>query len=358
MRIFTGRKMKIKTTTIGAYPKPEYLPAFDWFSFGNNKDVTNPTEHYDSALETMGNKADELFEQAVKDVISDQEEAGIDILTDGEVKRENYIHYHCRHLDGIDFHDLTEKAIRGGTYTPLLPTITGPVRSKQHFLPNDWKIAQKYTKRTVKMTLPGPMTLGDTVADKYYENPKKRGSEIASALNKEVLALVDAGCTDIQIDEPLFARRVQDALDYGFGHLESCFEGVPDNVTRTVHMCCGYPDRLDNFEYPKAPKECYFELAEAIDSSSIDAISIEDAHRQNDLSLLDPFKYTTVIFGVVSVAVSRIETVKEITDRLTEAIKHIDAERIIAAPDCGLGLLNRDLAMAKLKNLCQAARDI
>ena len=166
------------------------------------------------------------------------------------------------------------------------------------------------------------------------------------------LGLAPAGCTQIQIDEPVFARRVGEALDYGFSQLERCFEGLPNTVTRNVHMCCGYPERLDIPDYPKAPKECYFELAEAIEDSCIDAISIEDAHRQNDLALLTPFKTTKVILGVVCVARSRIETVDEIQDRLFEALKYIDSERLIAAPDCGLGLLGQELALAKLKNLC------
>ncbi len=350
--------MSLLTTTIGAFPKPDYLPEFDWFQVGDHKDTGDPTEHYEAALSAMGDDAEALFQRAAGDVIGDQVAAGIDIPTDGEVRRENYIHYHCRHLDGIDFQRLTEKAIRGGPYKPMLPTITGPVGARAPFLPHDWKVAQAFTDRPVKVTLPGPMTLGDTVADDYYNDPVARGADIAVALNAEVLALAEAGCTHIQIDEPVFARRVRDALDFGFGHLERCFDGLPDGVTRTVHMCCGYPDHMDDVEYPKAPKECYFELAEAIDASCIDAISIEDAHRQNDLSLLDPFKTTTVILGVVAVAKSRIETVDEIRDRLTAAMKHIDAERLVAAPDCGLGLCGRDLAMAKLTNLCQAAKGV
>ncbi len=350
--------MGLLTTTIGAYPKPDYLPEFDWFQRGKSKDLNDLTEYYDAAMADMGNNAEDLFVRAAGDVIADQVEAGIDIPTDGEVRRENYIHYHCRHLDGIDFQRLTEKPIRGGTYVPRLPTITGPVRAKAPFLPHDWKAAQAFTDLPVKVTLPGPMTLGDTVADDFYDDPVARGADIAAALNAEVLALAEAGCTQIQIDEPVFARRVPEALEFGFDHLERCFQGVPAGVTRTVHMCCGYTDVLDNPDYPKAPPDSYFELAEAIENSCIDAISLEDAHRQNDLSLLDPFNTTTVIFGVVAVVNSRVETVDEIRERLAAALEHIDPERLIAAPDCGLGMLGRELAMAKLGNLCEAAQGL
>ncbi|MEE2699286.1 MAG: cobalamin-independent methionine synthase II family protein [Pseudomonadota bacterium] len=350
--------MKLTTTTIGAYPKPNYMPIFDWFQLEGGKNPECFTALYDEAINKMGTNAENIFVRAARDVIADQEKAGIDIPTDGEVRRENYIHYHCRHLDGIDFEKLTKKEIRNSTHTVRLPTITSKIYARESFLPHDWLAAQASTELPVKVTMPGPMTIGDTVADAYYENPKARGADLAKALNAEVLALAEAGCTQIQIDEPVFARRVGEALDYGFSQLERCFEGLPNTVTRNVHMCCGYPERLDIPDYPKAPKECYFELAEAIEDSCIDAISIEDAHRQNDLALLTPFKTTKVILGVVCVARSRLETVDEIQTRLCEALKYIDSERLIAAPDCGLGLLGQELALAKLENLCQAAQSL
>ena len=303
----------------------------------------------------MGGESEALFVRAALSVISDQISAGIDIVTDGEVRRENYIHYHCRHLDGIDFEVLTEKDVRG-VYKARLPTITGPVKARAPFLPHDWKAAQSLSERPVKVTLPGPMTIGDTVADTFYDDPKKRGAGLAVAVNKEILALAEAGCQHIQIDEPLFARKVDDALDFGFDNLEACFHNCPDSVVRTVHMCCGYPDKLDNLDYKKAPQDCYFKLAEAIDRSCIQAVSIEDAHRPNDLSLLEMFTNTTVIFGVIAIAKSRVETTDEIEARLREALNHIDAERLMASPDCGLGFLGQELAVQKLSNMYEAAR--
>ena len=202
------------------------------------------------------------------------------------------------------------------------------------------------------------MTVSDTNCDAFYNDPIKLGADIATALNQEVLALAEAGCKYIQIDEPLFARKPQEALDYGFENLERAFHGCLDHVERTVHMCCGYPDRLDHPNYPKADPDSYFRIADAIEDSSIDAVSFEDAHRPNDLSLLERFKTTSIIFGVVAIAKSRVEPVEEIRDRLQLALNHIDAERLIAAPDCGLGLLGRDLAVAKMNNLCSAASSV
>jgi 5-methyltetrahydropteroyltriglutamate--homocysteine methyltransferase len=141
-------------------------------------------------------------------------------------------------------------------------------------------------------------------------------------------------------------------------HLERAFHRCPGQVIRTLHMCCGYPDRLDNPDYPKADPQAYLLLADALEYSSIRAVSIEDAHRHNDLTLLEKFSRTTVIFGAVAIARSRIEAVEEIRERLLHALQHIDAERFIVAPDCGLGLLGRDKALAKLRNMSMAARSI
>ena len=173
-----------------------------------------------------------------------------------------------------------------------------------------------------------------------------------------MLALADAGCRHIQIDEPLFARKPAEALDYGFDNLEKAFHKCPKHVTRTVHMCCGYPDRLDHPDYPKADQDAYHQLVDAVDYSCIDAVSFEDAHRPNNLRLLEGLTRTTAILGVVAIAKSRVETADEIEERLKAALSHIDKERLIAAPDCGLGLLSREQAIQKLTNLCEAAKRV
>lgn len=350
--------MRLTTTTIGAYPKPDFLPIIDWFRAGAGPDAGDPTRDYEPALAGMGDRAEAVIGRAVKQVVAEQVEAGVDIPTDGEVRRENYIHYHCRHLDGMDFSVLTRKAARGGSYNADLPTITGPIRAQAPFLPDDWRLAQSFTERPVKITMPGPMTIADTTVDHHYGDEARLGADLAAALNVEARALAAAGCRHIQIDEPVFARKPDRALRFGIDHLERCFHGLPEGVTRTVHICCGYPDRLDREDYPKADPAAYHDLADAIDRSCVDAVSIEDAHRPNDLALLERFARTTVILGVVAIAKSRIEPVDEIRDRLNAALDHIDSQRLVAAPDCGLGLLSRELTRAKLANLCVASHDL
>ena len=347
--------MSMLTTTIGAYPKPAYVRLPDWFAQPGGTPIADPTRDWAGAMAALGRDPEPILARGVRSAVGDQVEAGIDIPTDGEIVRENYIHYHCRHLDGVTFDRLEEKALRNDAYRAHLPTIVGPITAGAPFLPFDYRRAQSCTDRAVKLTMPGPMTIADTTVDLFYGDTCALGRDVADALNREVLALAAAGCRHIQIDEPLFARKSDEALSYGIEHLERAFHGCPEHVTRTIHMCCGYPDRLDSDDYPKADPGSYFRLASALDEAEIDAVSIEDAHRPNDLSLLEAFARSTVILGVVAIAKSRVETTGEIRNRLRDALAHIDPHRLIAAPDCGLGLLGRDLARRKLTNLCRAA---
>lgn len=357
--------MAITTTCIGSYPKPSYLPLRDWFQEINGLTnqagvITSNASAYYKAGTTKISAADEtLYVKATEEAVRDQRQCGIKIPTDGEQRRENYIHYHCRHLNGFNFHDLTERTLRDGAYHAALPTIVGEIAPKSgHFLDSDYRIAQRFTSQPVKITVPGPITIIDSCADQHYGNNRRLAFDIAAALNVEIHALADAGCRYIQIDEPLFVRNLTDALDFGIACLERCFEGIAESVTRTVHICCGYPNHLDDSAYHKADPSCYFSLAKALDSAAIDQISIEDAHRHNDLTLLEHVRDKTVILGCLAIANSRIEAIDEIAARLTEALEHIDRDRLIAAPDCGLAMLGRERALSKLKALCAAAESV
>ncbi len=350
--------MSIQTTCLGSWPKPDYVPIRDWFQVEHGLAATGAdvTRGYTEFMAGEDAGVEVLLQRATREAVENQVTCGIDIPTDGEQRRENYIHYHCRHLDGFDFRNLTARTLRDGAYTTELPTISGPVSPKGHnFLHKDFEVAQGFTDRPIKITVPGPTTIMDTTANEFYKDERQLAFDLADALNFEIRALADAGCRYIQVDEPLFARNIERALDYGVECLDRCFDGVPEGVTRAMHMCCGYPGHLDDEEYHKADPSCYFRLAEAVDGSSVDQISIEDAHRHNDLGLLERFRKSTVIFGAIAIAQSRVETVEEITARLNSALEHIDRDRLIAAPDCGLAMLGRELAMTKLKNLCAAA---
>ncbi|MGI9621720.1 MAG: cobalamin-independent methionine synthase II family protein [Acidimicrobiales bacterium] len=342
----------IPTTTIGGFPKPPYVPVTDWFT----KPDGDYTGAYLTELESAGEEAEALLDRATVQVVIDQVEAGIDVPTDGEVRRENYIHYLCRSMEGFSFERLTEAELRGTT-NALLPTIVDQIGPGTTSLVRDFQVAQACTDRPVKMTLPGPMTIIDTTVNGHYGDARKLSDDLATALNVHVLSLVSAGCRYIQIDEPLMARKPDIALEYGIEHLAACFEGVPSHVTRVVHACCGYPNRLDQEDYLKAPRQSYLDLAGALDRGQFDMISIEDAHRHNDLeALLPKFSNTTIVLGVIAIARSRIEAIDQIVSRLEAARVHLPADRLVAAPDCGLGYLSRELAVAKLRVLTEAAR--
>jgi len=341
----------MKTTTIGSYPKPSYLKISDWFQSNDNS-----PEDWEKAWSLLGNKKDELIKKACQEVIKEQDKAGIDIITDGEVRRENYILYHCRHLKGIDFSKLIKKVVRSDSYESWFPTITSKVTAGESFLPKEWKMSQSFTKLPIKITIPGPMSISDNVSNEYYSNSKTMGIDLGNAIKSEIKRLVDIGCKYIQVDEPLFARKPSEAIDYGIDNLERCFHGWPKDIVNIVHICCGYPDVLDDEDYPKAPLESYWEISESLNSSIIDEISLEDAHRNNNLDLLDKFGSKTIILGVVKIASSEIESEEKIKQRVRQALEHIDKRRLILAPDCGLGLLPRKLCLQKLKIITKVAK--
>ena len=349
----------LETTTIGAFPKPEYVPIRDWFDLARQTGGMNTSKTtFQYSLDVKKNKDahEALFTRAAKEILGIQLRAGISIPTDGEVRRENYIHYHCRHLSGFDFENLEHRILRDGAYETDLPTISGRIKhSGESYSAHDYQASQNVSSKPVKFTLPGPLTIMDTTADCFYDNRPKLNAALAETINKEILSLVEAGCRYIQVDEPLFARNVKDALDFGMEGLERCFHGLPKSITRIVHMCCGYPDHLDDVNYKKADPLSYHQLSQSIDEAAFDQISIEDKHCCNDLRLLERFKHKTVIFGSVAIAASRLETVREVVLRLKSVLNHIDRSRLVIAPDCGLGLLSAKLAEDKLRVMCQAA---
>ncbi len=351
--------LPIETTTIGAFPKPDYVPIQDWFDLARQTGGMNTpetTRRYSEDIRKNRDAHEGQFLKAIKQIIEIQLKSGISIPTDGEVRRENYIHYHCRHLNGFDFNSLENRVLRDGAYQTDLPAIRSLIKHPGHsYSVHDYLASQTLSSRPVKFTLPGPLTIMDTTADCFYQNRRKLNTDLAETINKEILSLVQAGCKYIQVDEPLFARSVKDALDFGMEGLERCFHNVPKSVTRIVHMCCGYPDHLDDDDYKKADPISYHQLSDAVDEAEFDQISIEDKHCCNDLTLLEKFKNKTVIFGAVAIASSRLESIEEVRERIQAATNHIDRERLVIAPDCGLGLLTPKLAEDKLRVMCQAA---
>jgi 5-methyltetrahydropteroyltriglutamate--homocysteine methyltransferase len=347
----------IPTTTIGAYPKPADAPVPMWSKMGEQRRAA-PTLVYDALMGDQSAETKLTIDRMTRDAVREQVDCGITIPTDGEIRREHYVYYHCRHVKGIDFRDLSEQSMRDGSWVARVPTVTSKLAAGSAFLTDDWRVAQSATDREVKITVPGPLTISDTIANEHYASRPDLARALAGVLNVEIKRLAEAGCTWIQVDEPLFARQVDEALAFGVECVERCFAGVGPEVNRAVHICCGYPAGLDDPRPAKADPASYFALAGALDAANVDAVSIEDAHRPNDLGLLELFGNTTIILGLIDIAKSQVESVENLRTRIGAALEHIDAGRLIVAPDCGLALLPRQLATAKLRNLATAARSL
>ena len=360
----------MKTTVIGSYPKPPYLKIPDWFSSSDIKDINDINEDKDKETsltcqtnELIKKENQEQLEpiilRAIEDVIKEQTDIGIDIITDGEIRRENYIYSFCRSLTGIDFENLTENIMRNGAYKINCPTVVSELSYQPELYQSDeWlisnKIAEKHGK-ILKYTLPGPMTICDSISDIYYNNDKQLCKDLAKLIRREILHLKEIGCRYIQIDEPLFARKSEIALEWGIDLLDMIVKDISD-IHFTVHICCGYPMYLDQTDYKKAPNCSYSRLAERLDRSKLDAISIEDKHCHLDLTFLEMIKNKTIVFGVIAIAKSKIETVDEIKKRISEVLEYIDKDRLIIAPDCGLGYLPHDILYQKLNNMVEAVK--
>ena len=317
-----------------------------------------PTMVYDSLVGDQSAETKRTLDRMTRDAVREQVACGITIPTDGEIRREHYVYYHCRHVLGIDFRHLSEQTMRDGSWVARVPTVTSKLEPRPPFLSDDWRVAQSATDREVKITVPGPLTICDTIANEYYASRPDLARALADVLNIEIKRLAEAGCRWIQVDEPLFARRVDEALAFGVECVERCFAGVGPEVNRAVHICCGYPVSLDDPHPAKADSASYFALSGALDAADVDAVSIEDAHRPNDLRLLELFGHTTIILGLIDIAKSHVESVESLRARMAAALEHIDADRLIAAPDCGLALLTRQLATDKLRNLATAAQSL
>jgi len=177
--------MPISTCTIGAYPKPDYVPISDWFREKSTV-AKDPTKALDDCIDCQDPQVEEVLDRATREVVLEQAKLGIDVPTDGEVRRENYIHYHCRKLTGVDFAHLTPKDMRDGQWTVAVPTISGPVKAGNGFLVRDWRVAQAVTDNPVKITMPGPMTIIDSTYNSFYEDERKLAVDLATAINRVV----------------------------------------------------------------------------------------------------------------------------------------------------------------------------
>ncbi len=325
----------LPTTVVGSYPKPLWL--------------SNPYGILFGGWRLRAEVLREGQDDAVALAIRDQERAGIDIVSDGEQRRDNFVFYFTRNLDGFDFAHPLKRRLRGSQREFEAPRIVGPVGRSRPLAADDVRFLRANTDRPIKMSIAGPMTIIDTSHDVHYRDNRALAMDLAAAINAELQEWASLGCDVVQIDEPAFTRYPHFVRDWGAEALNRCVEGVG---TKTgVHVCYGYP-----VDGSKMREHGYEEVLPYLTGSAVDQISLECAAPGLDASLLRLCQGKDVVFGVIDIGSTEVEKPDAVAGRISEALNFIPAERLLPAPDCGLVLLDRTLARAKLKALGEGAR--
>jgi 5-methyltetrahydropteroyltriglutamate--homocysteine methyltransferase len=284
-----------------------------------------------------------------------QEDAGIDIVGDGEQSRQHFVHGFLEAVDGIDFNKRVEMGIRNDRYKAMCPTVVGELRLRHRVHQREARLARAHTTRKVKFTLPGPMTIVDTIADAHYGDRVKMAFAFAGLLNEEIRGLAADGVDVIQFDEPAFNVYVDAAAAWGIEALHRAMEGVA--CTSAVHICYGYGITA-NIEWKATlgtEWRQYEKFFPALAKSRIDQVSIECINSHVPMSVLKLLGDKGVQLGVIDVATDKIETPKEIAAVIGKAAEFIPAQKIIAGTNCGMAPMRREIAALKLEALGRGA---
>jgi len=330
-----------KTAIAGSLPKPNWLAETEklW-----------PEWKFDG---------DELL-QAKADAtllwIKAQEDAGLDVIGDGEMARQHFVHGFVEHVEGIDFDNKVTMGIRNNRYDAQVPQVVAPLRLKGRVHEFEARIARAHTKKKLKFTLPGPMTIVDTVADRYYGDRVKMAMAFAELLNQEALALQADGVDIIQFDEPAFNVYMDEAADWGVKALERAVQGL--TCTTAVHICYGYGIEANNKWKETLGEEWrqYEKVFPALAQSSIHQVSLECMHSHVPMEMMKLLEGKDVMVGVIDVASEVVETPEEIADTIGQALQYVPKNHLIACTNCGMAPMNRNIAEAKLKALAEGAK--
>ena len=284
-----------------------------------------------------------------------QEDCGIDIVCDGEQARQHFVHGFLERIEGIDFTNKVEMGIRNDRYKAMVPQVVAPLRLKGRVHAMEAKAARAHTKHKLKITLPGPMTIIDTVADRYYGDKVKMAFAFAECLNAEARALEQDGVDVIQFDEPAFNVFMRDVTDWGIEALHRASAGL--TCKTAVHICYGYGIKA-NVDWKNSLGDewrQYEEIFPALANSRIDQVSVECRNSRVPISLLSLLKGKDVLVGVIDVATDEIETPEDVAATIEQVMRYVPKERIIACTNCGMAPMKRDIAEAKLKALGEGA---
>jgi 5-methyltetrahydropteroyltriglutamate--homocysteine methyltransferase len=284
-----------------------------------------------------------------------QEDAGIDIVGDGEQARQHFVHGFLEQVEGIDFDKRVEIGIRNDRYKAMCPTVTGPLRLRARVHQREARLARAHTTRKLKFTLPGPMTIVDTIADAHYGDRVKMAFAFADLLNQEARGLAADGVDVIQFDEPAFNVYMDAAADWGIEALHRAIDGVA--ATSAVHICYGYgiPANIEWKATLGTEWRQYEKFFPALANSRIDQVSLECINSHVPMSVLGLLTGKDVLIGVIDVAADRIETPEEVAAVIGKAAEFVPAQKIIACTNCGMAPMRREIAANKLEALARGA---
>ncbi len=287
--------------------------------------------------------------------LKEQEAAGVDIVTDGEQSRQHFVHGFLEYVDGIDFEHKVKMGIRDNRYDAMVPVVVGPLRLKGRVHEADAKLLRANTKKKIKITMPGPMTIVDTLADRHYGDKVKLAMAFAALLNQEARALVRDGVDVIQFDEPAFNVYMSDVVKWGVKALERAARGL--KCTTAVHICYGYGIKanLDWKETLGGEWRQYEKIFPALAKSSIDQVSLECIHSKVPAELMALLKGKDVLVGVIDVASDKVETPREVAATIGRALRYVPKNRLFPCTNCGMAPMDRDIARAKLHALAEGA---
>jgi len=326
----------ITTTVAGSLPKPAWLaePEMIW-----------------APWKLQGDELTEGQQDAALAWIKTQEDAGIDIVSDGEQFRKHFVHGFLESIDGIDWNKMTTMGIRDDRYDAQVPTVISAVRRKGPVHSAGAKFCRDHTGNRLKFTLPGPMTICDTIANDHYASRPDMAMAFAELLNDEAKELVALGVDVIQFDEPAFNAFMGDVVEWGVDTLHRAIEGL--DCKTAVHICYGYgiQENLDWKDTLGDEWRQYEDFFPALNTSRIDQVSLECADSKVPLSVLGLLKDKEVLVGAINVATNEIETPEKVASTLRAAMEFVDPERIVACTNCGMAPLPRDVASGKLRAL-------
>ncbi|MEZ5894025.1 MAG: hypothetical protein R3C58_12895 [Parvularculaceae bacterium] len=330
----------LPTSLVGSYPQPDWL--IDRVKLAGRFPPR-------VRVNELWRVAPEWLEQAQDDAtllaIRDQERAGIDILTDGEMRRESYSNRFATALDGVDMDNHGTALDRSGHPNPV-PRVIGKIKRRHAVQTRDVQFLRANTNRKIKITVPGPFTMSQQAQNDFYASEAEMALDYAAAVREEIKDMFAAGADYVQIDEPYMQARPEKARQYGLDALNAALDGVKGNTA--VHICFGYAAIIH--ERPSG----YSFLPELSDCC-VKQVSIETAQSNLDTTVLEQLRGKTIILGVIDLSDKNVETPETVADRIRRALPHVDADKIIVAPDCGMKYLPREIAFGKMKAMADGA---